>query len=172
MLKKLTVENFKGFGEPTVIPFAPITLLYGPNSSGKSAILQVLYLLKQTIERAPTDVPLLLRCGPGGLVDLGDFRSVVHDHDEALRIGIKIHLERKHVIGVVNASLLDLGEITLDYLFASRKGRIGIDRFAIEEKKFKGPRYAYTYSAVAGDRECVSRPIALLIDKTYVACLQ
>lgn len=46
MLKSLTIQNFKGFGESTTIPLAPITLLYGENSAGKSSILQALAILK------------------------------------------------------------------------------------------------------------------------------
>ncbi len=50
MLHSLELENFKAFGERARIPFAPITLIFGENSAGKSTILQALYLLKQTLE--------------------------------------------------------------------------------------------------------------------------
>ena len=36
MLKSLEIENFKAFGERNRIEFAPITLLFGENSAGKS----------------------------------------------------------------------------------------------------------------------------------------
>ena len=48
MLKAIELENFKAFGERTRIEFAPITLIVGENSAGKSSILQALNLLKQT----------------------------------------------------------------------------------------------------------------------------
>ena len=48
MLKALELENFKAFGERNRIECAPITLLFGENSAGKSSILQALNLLKQT----------------------------------------------------------------------------------------------------------------------------
>ena len=47
MIKSLTLENFKAFGKPTRIELAPITLVFGENSAGKSSILQALNLLKQ-----------------------------------------------------------------------------------------------------------------------------
>ena len=50
MLHALELENFKAFGKRARIPFAPITLIFGENSAGKSSILHALYLLKQTIE--------------------------------------------------------------------------------------------------------------------------
>ena len=45
MLGALILDNFKAFGTRQVLPLAPITLLYGANSSGKSSILQSLLLL-------------------------------------------------------------------------------------------------------------------------------
>ena len=48
MLKHLILQNFKAFGARAVFDFAPITLIYGRNSSGKSSILQSLLLLRQS----------------------------------------------------------------------------------------------------------------------------
>lgn len=45
MLTKITVENFKAFGGETVIHIAPITLLFGKNSSGKSTFLHAVGLV-------------------------------------------------------------------------------------------------------------------------------
>ena len=42
VLKSLTLENFKCFSEPVNIKFAPITMLYGPNSAGKSSVIQAI----------------------------------------------------------------------------------------------------------------------------------
>ena len=48
MLKHLILQNFKAFAARAVFDFAPITLIYGRNSSGKSSILQSLLLLRQS----------------------------------------------------------------------------------------------------------------------------
>ncbi|HDN25649.1 MAG TPA: DUF2813 domain-containing protein [Thioploca sp.] len=48
-LKCFTVENFKAFRQ-CVLDLAPLTILIGENSSGKSSILQALLLIKQTLE--------------------------------------------------------------------------------------------------------------------------
>jgi predicted ATPase len=47
MLKSFEIENFKAFGERVHIPLAPITLILGPNSAGKSSIMQCLYYFMQ-----------------------------------------------------------------------------------------------------------------------------
>ena len=47
MLRRIGLSNFKCWKELD-IELAPITLLFGTNSSGKTAILQSLLMLKQT----------------------------------------------------------------------------------------------------------------------------
>ncbi|MBI3969245.1 MAG: AAA family ATPase [Chloroflexi bacterium] len=86
MLQRLILENFKPFGRRQVIRFAPLTLIYGPNSAGKSSILQSLLLLKQTLqETGDREAPLVPR---GNLIDLGNFRSIVFGHDVSRKIEI------------------------------------------------------------------------------------
>lgn len=45
MLNAITIENFQSLRDPVSVPLAPITLLYGPNSAGKSAVLDALSFL-------------------------------------------------------------------------------------------------------------------------------
>jgi len=79
LLKSIEIENFKCFGKRVTIPLAPITLIYGENSAGKSSILQALNLLKQTSEHVTGGNALLSRC-ENGLVDLGRYEDFIHDH--------------------------------------------------------------------------------------------
>lgn len=89
IIHHIGLKNFKGYQEAD-IPLAPITLFFGPNSAGKSTVFQVLYLIKQTLQYAPKDVPLLFRCD-NGYVDLGSFEDVVFDHDSRKAITIQIN---------------------------------------------------------------------------------
>ena len=89
MLQSLELENFKAFGERARIPFAPITLIFGENSAGKSTILQALNLLKQTRESREADVPLLLR-GGNEIVDLGSFQELLFNHDLKRTLSIRV----------------------------------------------------------------------------------
>lgn len=45
-IKKITLSGFQVFKEPTEIPLEKITLLYGPNSSGKSAVEDAFQLIE------------------------------------------------------------------------------------------------------------------------------
>jgi len=50
MLTELNVTNFKSWKKVSKMRMASITGLFGTNSSGKTSILQLLLMLKQTIE--------------------------------------------------------------------------------------------------------------------------
>ena len=54
MITELTARNFKSWEDTGRLQFAPLTGLFGANSSGKTSILQVLLMLKQTVEQ-PAD---------------------------------------------------------------------------------------------------------------------
>ncbi len=60
MIKTLRLYNFKAFRDTGNIELKPITVLAGPNSGGKSSILQSLLLLKQTLEMKSPDINLNL----------------------------------------------------------------------------------------------------------------
>ena len=74
ILKSLELENFKAFGSRERIEFAPITLIFGENSAGKSSILHSLELLKQTRESREAGSLFLPRT-ENGIVDLGVSKS-------------------------------------------------------------------------------------------------
>ena len=80
MLKHLHLEGFKSW-KTLDMEFAPITALFGPNSSGKSSILQFLLLLKQTYESRDPNTVLDFGIGGRGLVDLGSPLHIAYAHN-------------------------------------------------------------------------------------------
>ena len=89
-LTRIEIENFKGIGTRQTIDLRPITLLFGPNSSGKSTILQALHYLREILERGNTDPD---RTIAGGLIDLGGFATLVHNHDLERTVTLKVVLD-------------------------------------------------------------------------------
>lgn len=79
MLKRLKLENFKAF-ESLDLELAPVTVLFGPNSAGKSSALQFLLLLKQTKESANQKQAFAL---DGPYVNFGTFADIIYRHDES-----------------------------------------------------------------------------------------
>ena len=90
-LTAIELENFKGVGKRVRIDLAPITLLFGANSAGKSTILQALQYVREVLERRNANPDRTLYGGE--FVDLGGFRNLVHQHDESKAIIIKLELE-------------------------------------------------------------------------------
>ena len=88
---ELEIENFKPFGERVKIPLAPITLIFGENSAGKSSILQCLYLLKQSLENNPSSI--LLPRVRNGIVDLGSFKDLMFEHNLSRSLRIKLSFD-------------------------------------------------------------------------------
>src|SRR5438309_6513729 len=62
-ITRITIQGYKSIVKEQSIDIAPLTILAGANSSGKSSMLQPLLLLKQTLE-APYDPGPLLLNGP------------------------------------------------------------------------------------------------------------
>ena len=74
MIKMLRLKNFKAFEDTKEIQLKPLTVLAGPNSGGKSSILQSLLLLKQTLE---TEVPGVALNLEGRFLQFSGFEELV-----------------------------------------------------------------------------------------------
>lgn len=79
MLTHLKLCNFKSWKDTGSIRLAPITGLFGTNSSGKSSLIQALLMLKQTVESI--DRQRVLHTGDERTyVDLGTYHSIAYQH--------------------------------------------------------------------------------------------
>ncbi|MDD5260150.1 MAG: AAA family ATPase [bacterium] len=79
MLKNISLNNFKGFKCLDHLNVKPITVLCGPNSCGKSSILQSILLMKQTLESQIPNQILLLN---GRFVHLGSFENILYQKND------------------------------------------------------------------------------------------
>ncbi|MFT6564451.1 MAG: hypothetical protein ACJAY5_001207, partial [Actinomycetes bacterium] len=87
LIDHIVIGGLKSYAaEPTRVELAPLTLVFGPNSAGKSSLLSTLTLLRQTVV---SDKPFQLRTR-GDLADVGSFRLAVHQHDPSTRITLGI----------------------------------------------------------------------------------
>ena len=82
MITGLRAYNFKSWQDTDMIHFAPLTGFFGANSSGKSSLLQLLLLLKQTVDRPPESDESLYFGNDGSPVNLVDFDTVIHRHNK------------------------------------------------------------------------------------------
>lgn len=80
MLTKLRIQNFKAWKDTGEARIAPLTVLFGANSSGKSSLGHLLLALKQTA--TSSDRQRALHTGDEtSLIDLGTFPECLHRRD-------------------------------------------------------------------------------------------
>ncbi|MCE9564362.1 MAG: AAA family ATPase [Planctomycetes bacterium] len=119
MIQQVTLENFKAFGARQCIPLAPLTLLYGRNSAGKSSILQSLCLLKQTNEQRDMGSPVFVTHN-GRYVDLGGFHDVVHGHNTGQQVSIGLTVRAANLTHALPYYLDPHEGLGLEYTFGTR----------------------------------------------------
>ncbi|GAB3518569.1 AAA family ATPase [Photobacterium alginatilyticum] len=95
-ITKLSLTNFRSFKETQTIEFAPVTLLFGPNSVGKSTVLMALFYLQQVLEKGQCN-PLRLEALGNKFV--GGFKNLVHGRNLSKPIVIKIEYEVGETFG-------------------------------------------------------------------------
>jgi predicted ATPase len=86
MLTKLFIENFQSLMFPQSIRLAPLTLIVGANSSGKSSISRALRLFQQSFEHNELHFA-------GERADLTSFKTAVSQQDTANEIKFGLNIE-------------------------------------------------------------------------------
>lgn len=80
MITHLRIRNFKSWEDTGVVRLAPLTGLFGTNSSGKTSLLQLLLLLRQTAD-SPDRNQVLHLGDDRSTLDLGTYPDIVFKHD-------------------------------------------------------------------------------------------
>lgn len=80
MITHIRVKNFKSWEDSGEVKLAALTGFFGTNSSGKSSLLQMLLLLKQTAERSEREEVIFFGDG-NSFVNLGNFQEMIHGHN-------------------------------------------------------------------------------------------
>ena len=89
MLRNIGLKNFKCW-QTLDIDLAPITLFFGTNSSGKTAILQSLLMLKQTARGFDPKQHINFGGSDRDYVDLGSYLDLIFGHSSGKNIGVNL----------------------------------------------------------------------------------
>lgn len=132
MITELNAQNFKSWQNTGKLHFAPLTGFFGANSSGKSSILQILLLLKQTVEQ-PSEWNEPLNFGnEESLVDLRSFYDVIHQPIKAPSLGISVSWKLPDKVSMMSEHQLD----TLSFYFNFHNSSIGSLNYRFGEYQF------------------------------------
>jgi len=77
MFKSLSLSNFKAFSKFQNLPIKPITLIFGPNSSGKSSIIHSLLFCNEVFTGEDNNLDVHYTKIGGDSVDLGGFKQFI-----------------------------------------------------------------------------------------------
>ena len=89
MLTEIRLKNFKAFADlEQTAPMSRITLIYGPNSGGKSSIIQAILMLKQSALEAGSAATIWGLVTRGEYIDLGSYVALLHNHDAERQLGV------------------------------------------------------------------------------------
>jgi predicted ATPase len=105
MLTSLRIQNFKAWKDTRHVRLAPLTVIFGTNSAGKSSIGHLLLALKQTAESL--DRKRALHLGDGkSLIDLGTFKDCLYRHNLSSRLEFELAWDLSIPIRVTDLSSL------------------------------------------------------------------
>ncbi|MEA5486646.1 MULTISPECIES: DUF3696 domain-containing protein [Pseudanabaena] len=135
MFTQLRIQNFKSWADTGEFRMAPLTGFFGTNSSGKTAILQFLLMLKQTVESSDRNRILHLGGDQYSYVDLGTNYDISHRHQLPEKIKFAFEWMPKLIsqsnVGLVGISFGNLSSVI------SFESEIDIDRDQIDINLFK-----------------------------------
>ena len=173
MIKRLGLQNFQGVREFTEIEFAPLTLIFGTNSSGKTTLFRALDFLKQTAlsTGSPTDKVLPSFEWSGDHVNLGGFSTSVHGHDNrrTMRLLIDVGLKESEGIGIDLSIEESPGQVASlsAYSFRAWDSRDqGQLRYILQEDQFQGePAYFWSLVPENSNPEALSQILSGMVSR-------
>ena len=166
MLTSLHIKNFKGWKDTGEIKLAPLTVIFGANSAGKSSLGHLLLALKQTAQS--TDNKRSLHLGDDtSMIDLGTYRECLYNHDvsQPLSFNIEWNLpERLDIINAIDSHTYSGNSISLDVVFQADKNsqpKVRSLAYSLKENGDSKLTTKFSYSA-SGKPEIESCPIKLV----------
>lgn len=150
MITGLRIQNFKSLEDTGPLSIRPLTLLVGPNSSGKSSVLQSLLLLKQTASSKEVTTPLVT--SGHYTPNLGPYPDFVFEHkaDKLLTISFSFQppLTPPKLL-LEPLGLKELKEMSVKAVFGYNRRK----RIYLQNAEFGLPPYKMTFDKVEGQEK-------------------
>ena len=128
MITELRAQNFKSWQDTGTLQFAPLTGFFGANSSGKTSILQVLLMLKQTIESS--DRNRVLHFGDDrSLVDFGTFHDLLYTRQTDLTLQLDVSWKISKPLSFSRNSIFPIKNLTFHTEIQEENDRILVEGF-------------------------------------------
>ena len=135
MLTRIRLRNFKAFKDTGDVHIAPLTVLTGPNSSGKSALIRAMMALRQTVESSDQSTAFI---STGEYVNLGTFEEFAFKHDVKSPVGLEFATKVSSTLHTVLGMEMAFGEertelsVSLDLAYLASIDRIYLLRSVLD----------------------------------------
>lgn len=131
MFKQISMTNFKSWRDTGPVRMAPLTGFFGANNSGKSSLLQMLLLLKQTAES--NDRNLVLKTGSiqEGYVNLGTAHEITFRDTADMKLSVVWDLPAKSSFSVPiphDGGSVRIDELAFDTVIHAVQQRIHVEK--------------------------------------------
>lgn len=118
MIRSLRIGNFKAFAETQEVPLRPLTLVFGPNSAGKSSIIHSLALAHNAIATGDLEAH---RTEIGGeSIDLGGFRQYVYRRDVTKQVEWTAEIDTASLTGRLGELLAPARTVAIQVFVGQR----------------------------------------------------
>ncbi|MUG33321.1 AAA family ATPase [Psychrobacter sanguinis] len=168
-ITQISLTNFRSFKETQVFDLAPVTLIFGPNSAGKSSIFSALFYVQQILEKGqcnPMYIDALGKKYVGGFINLVHKRNL----ESTIKIKIKYELEKQSE-GASYGYLYDLIESELDITLASPIEQTQTISIELEIAWCKRKKDAYVKAYVVEFEDDEIAVIEIIEDKPTITWL-
>ena len=156
MITEFSTQNFKSWQDTGKLQFAPLTGFFGANSSGKSSILQILLMLKQTTEQSLESNEPLYFGDEDSIVDLRSFGDIIHRPIGGPSLGISVSWRLPKEVTILNDPELD----TISFYFNFYNRSVGSFNYQVGEHEFgvepEAGRYVFKASTHPNRSEWVN----------------
>ena len=135
MITELRLQNFKSWQDTDKLQFAPLTGFFGANNSGKTSILQVPLLFKQTVENPSQQHQGIYFGSERSLINLSSFDDVIHYLTNASNLGTFLSWQLPSKMTIKN--LPEFNALSFDCNLSKERVnefyyRVGKDSFGIK----------------------------------------
>ena len=145
MLTNIRLRNLKALEDTGELEIKPLTLFIGPNSAGKSTVLQALLMIKQTVDSRDLRNPLSIN---GPWVEMGSFRDLIGGRNTDRTMSIDLSFTAPHptewLVAAFNPTTLPyLSEMSTDDL--GRRLITNVDFKETEDGRISSQRFTFEY---------------------------
>lgn len=144
MLTRIQLTNFKSWPELN-LELAPLTLIFGTNSSGKSSILQSLLLLKQTASNFDRNQNIYFGGADRDYVNLGSFADLIFGHDEKQRIAMGLDWQSTRAATFIPGASIPDPALSFSVRWRQLQNRVVIERLAYNLTDVSSPTMSRSF---------------------------